>query len=164
MSFQGAQPASRPGFPHVDSMQRRVSRNSDGTLRHEVRLYNATGGALTSGGFYMVDYGGTTPTAPNPRVVTPATTAIMREFVVALSALADVSYGWFAYAGYVDALVEGTTDVTAGDYLKLVNAQLYVVKDATTISAASMARALAGQTANSAVAARIFLFGSRCTI
>lgn len=164
MSFSSAQPSSRPAYPLVDSLQRRTGKNSDGTSYSQVRLYNATGGALTAGGWYMIAWGGTTATAQNPRVIVPATTALMREFVVALAALADASYGWFAYSGYVDALVDGTSDVTAGHFVKLVNGSTAVVTDGATYTANTVAVCLPGQTTNAPTSTRCFLIGRATTI
>lgn len=163
-ALTGAFPPTRTVYPVVDGLQRRTVKLSDGVISHQVQLYNATGGVLSAGGFYLVNYGGTTATAPNPRVTAPATQAAARLYVVSATALADVSWGWFTYLGYCDALVEGTTDVTAADFLKLVNAQVYCVKDATTRSTATVAIALAAQAANSAVSSRVFLLGEGAVI
>jgi hypothetical protein len=112
----------------------------------------------------MISWGGTTATAPNPRVIAPATTALFREFVVALTALADVSYGWFAYHGYVDALVDGgTTDVTAGHFVKLANASTAVVEDGANYAATSIALCMPGQTA-ATTSTRVYMLGYRATI
>lgn len=159
MSFSGAQVPSRQPYPLLDSCQKRVVKNLDGTAMSQVRLYNATGGALTAGGWYMISWGGSTATAPNPRVIAVATTTLLREFVVAMTALADVSYGWFAYQGYVDALVDGTSDVTAGHFVECVNTTSAVVTDGATMTANSIAVCLPGQTANTPTSTRCFLLG-----
>lgn len=59
----------------------------------------------------------------------------------------------------VPILLEGTTDVVAGDFLKAVDAQAYLVK-ASGAADRAIAIALAGQTANSAVLTNCMLLGS----
>ena len=61
----------------------------------------------------------------------------------------------------MDALVEGTTDVAAGDFLKIAQATSTTgyLKDGTSKTTSSHAIAHAAQTANSNVAAKVYLIG-----
>ena len=135
--------------------------DSNGVQTHEpqywIKVYNGTSGALTKGGVYMVVYDGDEET--NPKLAAPATVAADAQVVVATAASADATWCWVVVSGYVDALVEGTTDVAKDDFLKATNAQIYFVKDATTKSTDSAAIACAAQAANSAVLTKVYLIG-----
>ena len=129
-----------------------------------VKLYNGTGGALALGTVCMVNWDGdeeTTPTAIALATATPP-----RDVVVAAEAIADVTYGWFVQEGWVEALVEGTTDVAKDDFLKCTSgtSTTAFIKDGTTITAASAAIAAEAQAANSAVLTKVFLMGGESTI
>lgn len=135
-----------------------------GDVCKQIRLYNATGGALTANATYMVDFDGDEET--NPKVIACAAVTVDVHVVVAAAATAAASWGWFTYAGYCDALVEGTTDVAKDDYLKIVAATSATsfIKDGTSRTADSGAIACAAQAANSSVATKVFLFGDRFDI
>lgn len=132
--------------------------------RMEVRLYNGTGGALTQYGVYEVWAGGTAATAPNPRVRAAGASVTNRHRVwcVATAATADASWDWFVVQGNTTALVEGTaTDVAAGDILKPVASQVYLVFDHGTVPTLNaIAIAHGAQAANAAVATPIYLIGN----
>lgn len=147
-----------------DSLQKRRVDNLDGTFSEQVRLYNSGGSALTQFGVYALAYGGSTATAPNPRLAAPATSAVYQNYVVAAEAVPATSWGWFVYAGHCTIRVEGTVAVTAADFLKAVNAQTYLVKDATTRSAVSNAVALAAQAAASVANIRCYLIPEQATL
>lgn len=139
------------------------SGNRTGKVGHLVRLYNATGGVLVLNAVYMVNYSGNPATSP--QVIAAAASTPTRELVVAKEAVAIASWGWFCFSGWTDALVEGTTDVAIGDFLKFASATSTTafIKDGTTITASSHAIAGAAQTANSEVATLIELLGDRAT-
>lgn len=135
--------------------------NSAGKPRRVVRAYNATGGALTAGGVYALSFSGAAATTENPQLTTPATNAGRTQtFVVAEDAAANNTWAWVCDWGYVSALVEGTVDVTIDDALVAVAGQNYLVK-AGSGGGNSIAEALVGQTANSAVSSIIYLRGER---
>lgn len=80
-------------------------------------LFNDTGGAAVLGRPYVIRYkgGGEKPLCIAALAASPADTP--EEICVAIEAVANNAWGYFAVEGYVEALVEGTTDCTAGDYL-----------------------------------------------
>lgn len=135
--------------------------NSDGTVRFDVWAYNGTGGALTAGRPYLLTFGSALATIL--KVAVPTTNAeICNQGVIALEATANATWGWFAIAGVVKslALVDGTTDVAAGDHLEVTNGLATALqKDGTALSSKSFAVALAAQAADSAVATDILLIG-----
>ncbi len=142
--------------------------NSSGVETNEafrmVRLFNDTGGATIKNAVYMVGFDG--DLTQNPKIETCAAVTVDRQLVVATEAYADQTWGWYVFAGVYDVMVEGTTDVAVGDYLKLVAATDAdaLIKDGTSRTADSVAIACAAQAANSAVATKCFLFGDRCDI
>jgi hypothetical protein len=141
---------------------------SDGTQTGKVgqfvRLYNATGAPTVAKAVYMTNYSGNPATSP--QVIACATSTPTRELVVAAEVVATASWGWFCFAGWCDALVDGTTDVATGDFLKLTSgtSTTAFIKDGTTITAASHAIAGAASTADSANSTLIELFGDRATV
>jgi len=157
-------PATSPGTnrkapPGIYQSQAGWDYNGNGKPYHWTYCYNATGGALTKGGVYGVSVSGASATTENPRLQTPAINGgAHQQFVVALEASANNSWARVATWGYVEALVEGTTDVAADDALIVVPGQLYLIK-AGGLGLSQIAEALEAQTSNSAVLADIFLRG-----
>jgi hypothetical protein len=135
-----------------------------GKWAREMRLYNATGGALTKNAVYMLNYTGVPSTSP--QVIACATSTPTRQLVVAKEAVAIASWGWFAVAGWTDALVDGTTDVAISDFLKLTSgtSATAFIKDGTTITTSSHAIAGAASTADSANTTLIELLGDRALV
>lgn len=91
----------------------------EGLWQKQIRVFNDTGGALVVGDCYHLTASGLPEENPKVLDFTDAGNDNYRMLVVAVEAIADQSYGWVAFAGYVDAHVEGTTDVAVGDYLFL---------------------------------------------
>jgi hypothetical protein len=160
-------------FPLLGALQRdslsedtpgavRVVRNSDGTYQSQIRLYNGTGGAMVAGRVYVLSYDGDEET--NPKCGTPATLAIYQHVVVAINATASATWDWFAIQGYVDALVEGTTDVAKDDFLEVLNTETSFKKDGAAKTVNSPAIACAAQAADSSVLTRVYLFGERILV
>lgn len=125
----------------------------------QVRLINNSGGALVKNQVVLVEYTGLGTT--NPGVITVAAKTPNYYAVVATEAVAASAFSWFVFQGYVDALVEGTTDVAAGDFLGLTAATSTTgfLKDSASKTTKSFAIAHAAQTTNSNVAAKVFLIG-----
>lgn len=134
-------------------------------------LYNGSGGAHARGTVHKVVYDGDEET--NPKVVACTNTAnLYQEVAVAYeaagggSSIADATFGWYVVQGYVEAFVEGTTDVAKDDFL-----QVAVGTDADAFIGNTSARttgsfgiACEAQAANSAVLTDIYLFGERAII
>jgi hypothetical protein len=132
--------------------------------QRQVRLFNDTGAACVKGGVYMVGFDATEE--QNPKIEVCAAVTVNRQLVVAVEATADQTWGWFAYAAYVDALVDGdTTDISAGDYLKIVagtNPDAFI-DDSTSRTADSAAIAMEANTGTQALT-KVFLFGDPCDV
>lgn len=123
------------------------------------RVYNASGAAIAAGQAVACDFSNTT--YPGKEVEKPATALLDRFAGIAVEAIADGAWGWIQVWGpYDTALVEGTTDITAGDSLKMVNAQWYLVKDAAAGTEATYARhaiAMEGFTTNGTGNIKVFI-------
>lgn len=133
-----------------------------GEYREEVFLYNNTGGATVVGQCGLLEYTGLGTT--NPQIVAlAAKTAIYYHLVVAMEAVAAAGGVWCAVQGPADILVEGTTDVAVGDFLKAVagTSTTALIKDGTTKTEDSYAIAHAAQAANSAVLTKCYLIGEK---
>lgn len=165
-----ARPAATREIPFaIPALQTRIIMDptNPNAFREEVKLYNGTSGTLSQYGVYEVFFGGTAATAPNPRVqaIGAGVANRGRIFCVATQATVDATWDWFVTRGNCTCLVEGTTDVAAGDILKPVASQVYLVQDHATVPTVSgMARAHAAQAANSAVASAIYLGGNPASI
>lgn len=132
-----------------------------GKLGFQARVYNPGGGALVKGQPYMIAYTGSPATSPG--VIAPATSTPARQVVVAAEAIPAASWGWVYYAGWCDALVNGTTDVAVGDYLKITSgtSTTSFIKDGATYSVNSLACAGAASTADSDNTTLIELLGEK---
>jgi hypothetical protein len=131
-----------------------------GDVGKAVRLFNDRGSACVQGGVYMVGFDATV--AQNPKVETcVAETSVSRQVVVAMDATADQAWGWFFYAGYCNALVDGdATDVAAGDYLKITagtNADAFI-GNTTSRTVDSFAIAMEANTSTEALK-KVFMLG-----
>lgn len=134
--------------------------NSDGTWYDAYRLYNG-GSALTAGAIYRVSWSGAATTTKNPQVAAPATAhRADQDLVVAIAATAASVWGWFAYQGHVDARVDGTVDLAAGDFLRSDGTNTYLVSDGTTRSPQSVGMVCEAYTTNSVASKRVLLFGT----
>lgn len=144
--------------------------------------YNRTGATLVAGGVGFIDLSqsdaaSTTPETAMDNVVAISTAliAIQPRLVVAAQVpnlAADDEKGQFIEGDGVECLilVESTTDILKGDWLKPVNAQVYLVKGSigaiidNTGSAGTYdyvyAQALEGRTANDTGLIRCLLFSS----
>lgn len=132
-------------------------------------VYAYCGSAVVKGGWYFIGKDGSSD--HNPLVSAAATTAIQQEAGVAVAAVATTGGMWFQVKGTcTQAIVDGGTDVAAGDALQMVNAQNYVIKDGgTTLTADTVAFAVTAQTG--AVAAQtdstvntVYILGRKATI
>jgi len=128
-----------------------------------ITAYNATGNAVALGDVLVLTYGYTAGTEVN--VTIPATnTSLYQYIVVALEAVSDAAIGRFQMSGYCEAFVEGTTDVAAGDFLEVLNANNEFKKDGTSRTVNSVARAVEAQAENENVLVTVFLLGERVNI
>lgn len=132
----------------------------------QVRLFNDTGSAMVVGQVYVTNFDGDEEKNPKVAVISALSAGDERWVVVATATTADQAWGWFVIKGYVDALVEGTTDVAVDDYLKTTAATSTtgLIKDQAVGSGRTTktaAIACAAQTANSNVATKIYLIGDR---
>lgn len=133
---------------------------TDGTQHLVVRLYNGTGGAMVAGRPYVLEATGVEATPW--QAITPAALAVYQYVVIAKAATAAASWGDFAIQGFVDALVESTTDIADLDYLDVTpgTSAVAMIKDhSTTRSTASVARACEARTSNDVGMIRVQLLG-----
>jgi hypothetical protein len=150
---------NRKGPPGVQQAISQWHHNANKMPYRECLVYNGTGGPLTKGAVYGVTMSGASQTTQNPRLQTVAINGGRHQtLVVALEATADATWARVCDWGYVEALVEGTTDVAADDALVAVPGQTYLIK-AGGSGVAQVAEALEAQTANSAVLTDIFFAG-----
>jgi hypothetical protein len=131
-----------------------------GELREEIFLYNNTGGATAMGQVGLIEYTGLSTTNPQ-LIILAAKTAIYYHIAAAMEVVAAAAGVWCALMGPADILVEGTTDVAVGDFLKAVagTSTVALIKDGTTKTEDSYAIAHAAQAANSAVLTKCYLLG-----
>lgn len=155
-SVPGSRAIAPPG---ITQAQGGYAFNASGMPYFFGMAYNGTGGALTKGAVYGLSVSGASATTLNPRLATVGANAGKpQQLVVALEATPNSTWARVCTWGYVNALVEGTVDVTADDALVPVSGQNYLVK-AGSGGANSVAEALAGQTANSSVLTAVFWRG-----
>lgn len=141
-----------------------------GEMRKERYLYNNTGAATVVGDVYMVTFSATL--AQSPQVIVCATTTPLRNLVVAVEVVAAGAYGWFAVAGPVNASLEATTDIVAGNFLKLTAATsaLAFIQDGSSETTSSHAIAVLGITTNgvnrptTSIPNKVYLLGHRATV
>jgi hypothetical protein len=106
--------SAQPG--HV---RRRTFLDDEGYERSQMVkwLYNDTGSAATLGRPYRILYTGAGEKPLKIQALSASPVDTPEEICVAIEAVANNSWGYYAVEGWVEALVEGTTDCTAGDYL-----------------------------------------------
>lgn len=145
--------------------------NSNGDYRWEVLLYvpSALQGNLAQGTPYYLNFVSTAGQYLQPATMAGnATSGTFRQLVVLQDSAKRTgtmpttgAYGWFAFKGVANVLVDGTTDVAAGNYLlsnsKTISGAL--ILDGTTKTDESVGMALAAQATDSAVLTSVFLFG-----
>lgn len=101
----------------------------------------------------------------NPSAVAPATSAIYQLVVFPTAAQGSTAgFQWCQFRGDASVLVDGTTDVAISDFLKVANAGVALIKDATSKGTTSIAIAQAARTTNSAGLLAVYLLGERVTI
>lgn len=111
--------------------------------------------ALTKGQPYVV-----VPDSTSYAVTqAPATLAVLHYCGAPQKAYASGEVAQIQIGGKAEMLVDGTTDVAAGDYLEVLNTATSAVKDGTTRSVNSVGIALEAQASNSAVLIDVMLFG-----
>lgn len=150
-----------------DSQQQEIRYNTDGSWFLAKKFYNVSGGATVVGRPYRRTNTGAD--LNNPQIsALAALAAVYQDVVVALEAVANNAWCWCAVYGDVDCGVEGTTDVAAGDFLRVVAATsttgLVVEAAATTKTVNTLATAKAAQAANSVVNVRVHLHGDRAVL
>ncbi len=169
-ALDGVNPGTLKWFHNKSADQTTVvnPENVDGTGYWAIYAFNNDAAAVAVGKVYELQYGGTTGKNPQVKKFVDGTTTIYRVGVIATDTTADQAWGWFAIQGEVPfALVDGNTDVAAGDCLKIdtndANGGVSImVKDTgawTSLTNQTIAVALAASTANSANTTRVYLLG-----
>jgi len=85
------------------------------------------------------------------KTAAPATLAVLHYVGAPQKAVESGEVAQILVGGKGGLLVDGTTDVAAGDYLEVINAGTSAIKDGTTRTVNCIAMALEAQTTNSAV-------------
>jgi len=80
------------------------------------------------------------------------------------AAIADDAFGWVQVYGEAECLVDGTTDVAAGDFLEVINSGTAAIKEGTALAKGSFAVAVDAVTADAATQATVFLTGLQVEI
>jgi hypothetical protein len=110
-----------------------------------VSLYNGTGGDLVVGEVVVIAYDDAA--GAELCVATAATIAAPGvRTAVAAEAVTDDTFGLFYVGGLCQALVNGTTDVDAGDFLEVINGADNFIKDGTSRAITSAAVAVEAYT------------------
>lgn len=148
-------------LPRHASLKKETRYTSDNMPYQVAKVYNGTGSALVANRPYLVTYAGSSVTVENPRVTALAAVAGPYQVVIAEEAIPNGEWGWVCFQGYHDCGVEGTTDVAAGDFLKVAagTSTSGLVKDGTSRTVESVAIACAAQASNAVVDKRVFLLG-----
>jgi len=124
-----------------------------------MRVWNDAGRALVVGEPLALTYDGDEEELY--KVIVPAAIALPEEQwpAIAVYAAADQTWTWVCIGGAVDALVDGTTDVTKDDYLKFAAAgTAHLIKDGTTRTLDSVGIATLTYTTAAAILQKIILF------
>lgn len=152
----------------------RISFDSSNRPRLEVMLFNNTGGTLTVDRPYLVRFDGDEEV--NPQVIVPVVSAVSgyavsgamtpEILVVAQEATANQAWGWFAYEGYCNIMVEGTVNVAKDDHLKqTATTSTALVKDADFASGVyNVAVACAAKAGAGSASTLCYLIGKRCQV
>lgn len=131
-------------------------------MQKQIKLYNASGATL-AGQCLRVAREATG--ALDPQVVDQTAQTVDQFYVIAPKVIADATWDWFIIEGPCQALVDGgTTDVAAGDYLKMTAATsaTALTSDGTaTLSADSIAIAVDANTGTAALKKVIMLDSTR---
>jgi hypothetical protein len=128
-------------------------------------FFNRSGGATVEGEVYTRDIKrsateSTTVRTALSNLVDPATANLAQPIAVAQGVVADDDSNLFVTKGRCKALVNGTTDVAAGDYLKTTNGSNAFSKATFAVGSVEFAyaRALEAQTADSNVLIEVEIF------
>lgn len=162
----GASPANSRLVEYVDP----ATGLTTGDTRIEAYLFNNAGIPTVRGDVYQVTFSGVV--AKNPQVIVCATATPTKNLAVAVAVVADQAWGWFAISGYVDASLEATTDIVAGDFLKLTSgtSALAFIKDGAAETTSSHATAVAALTTDgvnrpsATVPNKIYLLGGKALV
>ena len=144
-----------------------------------IRILNNTGGTILNGAVYMKAYLTTIADTTNPIIsVVPVAVATVADAACQMLVIDDPTgsilngaYGRACIKGYTIALVDGTTDVTAGDGISVLNAgTAFVFSEAGSSGATgalltiTSAVVLETYTTNSAALKKICLLGRQVTV
>lgn len=113
----GATPLERTSLKALGHVVRRTD-DATGLWWDEMLVYNATGGPLVANACYVIAYSGTEDQSPQV-IVAAAVASVRRRLAVATEAAAAGAYTWVVIQGNYPVRCDGTTDIAAGEFLKL---------------------------------------------
>lgn len=122
-------------------------------------IYAYVAASITAGTPLVLTFDGDEET--NPKGATPATNTTVHQLIIFTTVTqgADAGFMWCQFAGDAKILVDGTTDVTKDDFLKVINAGVALIKDATSRGVNSIAIAQEAMTTNAATLTFVYLLG-----
>jgi hypothetical protein len=82
-------------------------------------LFNDLGAAAVLGKPYVIRFNANSAQNPSIAAAAASPSDTPELIAVAINATADQTWDWFFVEGYGEALVDGTQDVTKGDYLSV---------------------------------------------
>jgi hypothetical protein len=155
-------------------------KGSDGQIY--VKIYNDTGAALSNGAIYELSWEVDATDTSNPIIRTilkaPATEAVSVVQIAVVdntplgkTTIAAAEYGFVCIKGFTYALVDGTTDVAAGDQLEVLNAGTAFIQaaaatagDAGTIIDETCAIAMEAYTSATPANKMVFMLGKQTVV
>lgn len=152
---------STNSYPNIDATADNVGQSvvtSDGDRAFEAVYY--AGSSLAAGQPVVIGYSHTY----GKTAVVAATSAFAVRTAVATKAMSAAGYLWVQTEGTCEALIDGTTDVTAGDFLEVIDAGVAFIKDGAARTTVSGAVAVDAQAANSAVKVTVYLLPEQHTL
>jgi hypothetical protein len=123
------------------------------------RLFNDTGSAIANRTpVYVSAIGMSASDTAGPRVVALGDDTLRHQLVVALEAVANQAWGWFAVQGLVDGMVRATSSVVTGHAFKVLDGAVASTGGIPAYADTEFA-VYVGATNSALVAADVLLFG-----
>jgi len=132
-----------------------------------ITLFNDTAGAIAKGQIVLIGYDvdGNDGLLEGVQCIACATNSFVIYTAVAMEIVAVDAIGYFQVSGVCSyALVDGTADVVAGDFLEVINAGEAMIKAGASRTLGSCAIALGAMATDAGTATPVLLIGEPHTI